>query len=255
MKKRLTILLAIIYALTFTSCKVDDKKSIDIKLLKSDWICIKYNYLLYFNDSNVFAPPYLDNEFVYNYRLAFDTLSIFNKNGPKVRELERFKILYINPDVLVLKKVIKKSHNIDSDTITLVNTSTFNENNYKIRNIVFRYNGLFNKYLEIKNDSLKCFETKDIKKKPHLKYKLSPSIVEQLNSKMKLIEQNCNYKLSQYCPDGGKVYLKIQFKMNNERNDSIVIEGCPLAFENLRISSFIAYLNNLDEIIRKNEKK
>lgn len=254
MTTNLKTVIAILFVLTLSYCKVDEKKSIDINLLKSDWINVRSHFILYFNDSTVFTPPYLD-DFVYKYRLKFDTLLIFTGNGYKYRELEKFKVLYINPEVLVLKKLTKESNMLNTDTITLINTSTFNDNNLKIKKLIFRIEGRKDKYLEISDDTLKCFVTKSKYQKPYLKCKLSSNIIKQLNKKMNLIEHNYNYNSDKYCADCEVVNMRVDFENDYEKRDSIIIKDCPVSLENFRLVSLVTYFACLDEIVRQNDKE
>ena len=87
-------------------------------------------------------------------------------------------------------------------------------------------------------------------------YKLDSSIIKHLNLKMKLVEPNCSFDLGEVYVGGPAVNMKIELEEKYGRTNTIIIKGDPPnPEENLRLASFIVYLVNLDEIVRRNEFK
>ena len=165
-----------------TYCKVDEKKTIDIALLKSDWLNAKYNYFFYFNDSTVLNPPDDNATFVYDYLVKHDTLSICRMKGSKYKNWEKFQILLLSNDALTLKNITKRNFRQKNDTITFVNTSTINKSEAKIKSIEFNFVGRpHSKNFELRNDTLKFYEHDKSARTPYLSYKCELRVKKEVH--------------------------------------------------------------------------
>ena len=103
-------LIFLITMLLDLSCCFNQEKnqSIDLDLLKSDWLNAKYGYILFFNDSTVLTPPNEHNNFLFEYHVNFDTLFIENIDYQNMRSWEKYQILTLNSDLLIMKKIYQK---------------------------------------------------------------------------------------------------------------------------------------------------
>lgn len=246
-------IISLFILLVFVSCKIEKKKSIDLNLLKRDWINAQYHYPLFFNDSTVFSHPWENNgKCVYHYKIAEDTLFI-NRNviESSYNNWEKFKVLFNNRDVLILKNISKKDIYIEGDTLTLVSTSIFNTCEAKIKKIEFQMNlNNRSKSFTISNDTLKFIGEKNPDELKNRVFILTPKIKNQLNLKMKLIEPDCKFNLEKRFIDDKPLSIKIDLEDNYERDRTIIFDG--YFPENFRLVLFVMYLYNIDEIVKYN---
>ena len=256
MKKRIAIITTIFFALTFTSCKVDDKKTIDISLLKSDWLNAKYNYFLFFSNSTVFTPPDENSNFVFNYKTKTDTLFLGRKLSTGIHYWAEYKVLLLNRDVLILKNISKRDSRLKSDTITFVNISTINKNEAQIKSLKFSFIGKQSmcRNFEIIDDSIKYSDKGNPENLNNYKAKLSPSIINELNLKIKLFEPYClfDYKIEGY----PRIDLTLELKENFGNGNTIKMKGsAPDPERNIKLAAYITFLINLNETIELNDYK
>jgi hypothetical protein len=74
---KVIFIISVLFLFVAISCKNERKNSIDLNLLKKDWINAQYYYPLFFNDSTVFAHPWeMNGQCIYQYKIKDDTLLI-----------------------------------------------------------------------------------------------------------------------------------------------------------------------------------
>lgn len=250
---KLNSIIGVIFLLLTVSCKTEPKSSIDLNLLKKDWINAQYHYPLFFNDSTIFSHPWeMNGQCIYQYKIKDDTLQINRVVlGSSFESWEKLKILFLNKDVLILKNISKKDVYIEGDTLTLICTDTFNENEVKIKRIEFQAEpGRIRKSFIIRNDSLMYTGDRnpnDLKNKVFI---LTPKIRTQLDLKMKLIDPDCIYNMDQKFIDDKPLLIKIYLEDYHGKERTVTLDG--YLPDNFRLLLFVMYLYNLDEIIKYN---
>jgi len=241
-------LIFLITMLLDLSCSLNQEKnqSIDLDLLKSDWLNAKYGYILFFNDSTVLTPPNEHNNFLFEYHVNFDTLFIENIDYQNIRSWEKYQVLTLNSDLLIMKNISKTNFRLPQDTISLINTKTINYNNLTYQKIYFSFNSGARKIeLKIEGDSLTFIEYDSMENYKIYHSILSTSTINQINRKLELLDPETNI-ISVAYPGVPSVSLKLEF------NGSLT----PFEFKNvdpmtsLRLAGLITYLNNLDQILR-----
>jgi hypothetical protein len=216
--------------------------------LQSDWLNAKYNYILFFNDSTVLTPPNDNKQYIFKYHTNSDTLFIENIDYKNVRSWEKYRILTLNSNVLILKNISKNNSRLPNDTISLINTETINYNNHVYKRINFSYDSGSRKIeLEIIGDSLK-FKEYDFNENYKIYYSiLSTGVISQINRKLELLDPETKI-ISVPALGMPLVSLKVEYNGN-------IIEFKDIdPMTNLRIAGFIAYFNNLDKIINIKKK-
>jgi len=229
----------------------DKIQTIDLKLLQSDWLNAKYNYILFFNDSTVLTAPNENRQFLFEYHTKADTLFIQNISFENIMSWEKYQILTLNSDILIMENISKNNSRLPQDTIALINTKTINYNNLTYKKILFSYSsGTREIELEIIKDSLTFTEYDFNNKSIRYHCLLSIETVNQINRKLELLDPGSNI-ITVPAPGMSNVSLKIEFNENVAPIDIVDINPMP----NLRVAGIIAYLNNLDKILKIKEER
>jgi hypothetical protein len=244
-------LLLFIIVLNFSCTHQQEKiRNIDFKLLQSDWLNANYGYILFFNDSTVLTPPNVNRQFVFKYHINFDTLLIQNTDDPKKSTWEKYKILVLNKDILLMRNISRNNFRLPYDSVSLINTKAINSNEMTYKRILFSWSLGYKKEVEIKGDSLtlKEYDTTDSIKVSYAV--LNRNTVNQINRKLELLDTETTISTVSG-PDVPEVTISVDYNQNVNPIEFKSVDPSP---KHLRLAGFIAYLNNLDKILNIEKK-